>query len=262
MKKIISLILVVCLIASVSVVFAEEVGDSPETSLPDVPSEEPSGGEGEDGSEDPSGDTGDGGDPDDSDGVSSDPEDTDPSDLEPIPEVGEELPEEDLPEEDVTPDLNLDGASVVINAEQVLLAGEEDPVTYASGNTLSGCYLVLDTSELGEIKVYIPVDYQQGSFSYDNYSSLVNIRSSTITGYTLDGSNWTIRWPTFGTPQYRATNSSGYTWSDLTVNDVVDTNVQVVDDDYDLPLFPADGFLTVTIIMILGVLLICQFMKQ
>lgn len=160
-------------------------------------------------------------------------------------------------------DVSLDSSALTINADTVYLTSAEDAVIYSVGDALSGCtYFKVDTAELGVVKIYIPTDYQRGSFTYDSYSNLVNIRSSTITGYILDGSAYTVRWSSFNSPQYRLVDYSSSSWHDLTVTDVIETNVQIAEDDSDFPLYPDSSLISLIIISVLGVIMLCQFMKS
>lgn len=259
MKKIICFLLIgVMMFGLVSVVLAEEVDNPEEAPVSDLPSEEPVGSNPEDSPVAAPADPGDTGDLDDpgsdlpDDGSSA----ADP-DTELIVEDGGEVSEEEEP-------FIQDSGEVHINADAVYLTAEEEPILYSVGDVLSGgTFFDVDTSELGTVKIYIPIDYQEGSFAYDNYGNLVNIRASTITGYILDGTQYTVRWTSFGTPQYRLLNYSGVgsTYNDLNIESVQDTNIQIIEDDTEVPLFPDARFVQLLILLCLGVLVLCQFMK-
>ena len=251
------LLIGVLLFGMVSPVFAEEVNFTEETPVFDLPSEEPLGSNPEN-SEIPV-------DPDSSDSGSLD----DPGSVEPDSEFGDSLvvldPESD-PEvgEELEEDFFSETGEVHINADAVYLTNPEDPVTYAVGDVLSGgAFFDVSTQQLGDVKIYIPIDYQEGSFAYDNNGNLVNIRSSTITGYILDGTQYTVRWNSFNTPQYRLVNYSGTgnQYQDLDINSVDDTNIQIVTDDSDVPLFPDQRYISLAILAVLGVCMLCLFMK-
>lgn len=117
---------------------------------------------------------------------------------------------------------------LTINAENVTLMSllpEED--VYPSGAPLEGgVYMHLDTSELGEILVYVPVDYQYDSFTLNSSGQPINITASTISGYSYDGVDYSIRWSTFGVPTYRPVDYDyGTSYQTLTVNDIIATNI-------------------------------------
>lgn len=241
----------------VSVVSAEEVNPTPEVEIPALPSEESLGGNEENGEVSSPSDLGDIGSTDDP--VGDLP--VDGSDSE-ISVIDSELTVEDGGEEEE--EFIADYGDLTINADAVYLTSDEEPILYSVGDVLSGgAFFEVDTDELGSVKIYIPIDYQEGSFAYDNYGNLVNIRAATITGYILDGTQYTVRWTSFGTPQYRLLNYSGAgsTYNDLTVEMVEDTNIQIIEDDSEVPLFPDDRYVQLLILLCLGVIVLCQFMK-
>lgn len=262
MKKFICFLLIgVMMFGLVSVVLAEEVDNPEEAPVSDLSSEEPVGSNPEDSPVAVPADPGDTGDLDDpgidlpDDGSSA----ADP-DTELIVEDGGEGILDELDEGEFIQDTG----DVHINADAVYLTAEEEPILYSVGDVLSGgAFFDVDTSELGTVKIYIPIDYQEGSFAYDNYGNLVNIRASTITGYVLDGTQYSVRWTSFGTPQYRLLNYSGVgsSYNDLNIESVQDTNIQIIEDDTEVPLFPDARFVQLLILLCLGVLVLCQFMK-
>lgn len=260
MKKLFCVLMIgVLALGMVSPVFAEEVVSPSESEILPVSPEEPVGGDEENGSDIPAADSGDSGSLDDNSGllpdVGSEPEVSSPDGL--VVEDGGEVSEEEEPFVE-------DTGSVHINADAVYLTSPEEAVVYSVGDVLSGgAFFEVDTSELGNVKIYIPIDYQEGSFAYDNYGNLVNIRASTITGYILDGTQYSVRWTSFGTPQYRLLNYSGVgsSYNDLTVESVSDTNVQIIEDDTEVPLFPDTRFIQLLILLCLGVIVVCQFMR-
>lgn len=135
---------------------------------------------------------------------------------EPITEIVEVVPDE----------INAENLTVTAN-EVVLysLLPEED--VYPSGAPLEGgVYMHLDTDELGDILVYVPVDYQYDSFTKNSNGQPINITASTITGYSFDGNDYNIRWQTWGVPMYRPVNyTGGVQFQELTVNEILGTNV-------------------------------------
>lgn len=76
--------------------------------------------------------------------------------------------------------------------------------------------IVADTVELGSVDILIPV----GSKSYFSLSGSepVNISGSTVTGYfNYQGREYSVRWPTFSTAEYRLSSGSNV-WSPLTIS--------------------------------------------
>ncbi len=271
MKRIFIIIVCVVLsIALVSVSFASEVSDTVEDSPPVLEDSSSSDFNDSDVSSSAITDTADSGISDDSGStedsiiVIPDTSDSDSTDDSGSTEDSDTIADSDNSVDDQSlSDSPLDTSALTINADTVYLTAAEDAVTYSVGDALSGCtYFKVVTAELGEVKIYIPTDYQRGSFTYDSDSNLVNIRSSTITGYILDGQSYTVRWTSFNSPQYRLVDYSSSTWHDLTVTDVIETNVQIVEDDSDFPLYPDSSLISLIIISVLGVIMLCQFMKS
>lgn len=258
MNKMVCVLMIgVLALGMVSPVFAEEVSSPSESSVSDISSEESLGGDAENGESSSSADSGDSGSLDDNSSVL--PADGSESEVTSSDGVVVEDEEEVIEDESFVEDTG----SVHINADAVYLSSGEEAVTYSVGDVLSGgAFFEVDTSELGSVKIYIPIDYQEGSFAYDNNGNLVNIRASTITGYILDGTQYTVRWTSFNTPQYRLTDSDySSSYEDLTVVSVTDTNIQIIEDDTEVPLFPDTRFVQLLILLCLGVIVVCQFMK-
>lgn len=121
-------------------------------------------------------------------------------------------------------------------------------------------YITLDTRQLGEVTIFLPVNWQYNSLSWDG-SDLRNISTSTITGYYgTDTSSQTVRWSGFSGPQYRTTNV-GSSYADLTVNDVISTNLQLVDDWSEIG-SSRDSINSTILILMLGVIVLVLFLKK
>lgn len=87
-----------------------------------------------------------------------------------------------------------------------------------------GLYIDIDASPLPS-RLYIPSDYSENSFAVDSSGNLIGIRSSSITCYS---GNYTVRFPAYASPQYRLTNGTGYTWTDINITYVDSPNVSVL----------------------------------
>lgn len=251
----------VLLFGMVSPVLAEEVSSPPESSVSDVPVEESLGSNPENSESSSSSDSGDSGGSDgDSSGSVTDGSESSGSDSPEATESTEPI-ESESGEEDYT--FVSESGEVYIEADAVYLTGEDEAITYSVGDVLSGgAFFDVETSELGSVKIYIPIDYQEGSFAYDNHGNLVNIRAASITGYILDGTQYSVRWTSFNTPQYRLTNYDyGSSYEDLTITFVNDSNIQIVEDDSEVPLFPDERYISLGIFALLGVAVLCLFMK-
>lgn len=154
-------------------------------------------------------------------------------------EVLEVFPVDDIPDSDIVDDSptvevvevvpdEISTDNLTVNANEVILYSllpEED--VYPSGAPLEGgVYMYLDTRELGDVLVYVPVDYQYDSFTLNSNGQPINITASQITGYSYDGNDYNIRWTSWGVPTYRAVNyNTGTQYQELTVNEIISTNV-------------------------------------
>lgn len=167
-----------------------------------------------------------------------------------------------VPGESVPEDGMVLPGGVTLYADTVVLT--EPPSTYAITNSpvAGGCYMLVDTAQLGEVKIYVPVNYRRGSLSFFNGSNVCSITNSTISGYGFTGSStYNIRFTSFGVPQYRLYDS-GYSYSALTITNVKDTNVQILSSDDELPLYPDSEQLQLIIIALLGGVFVCRLLKR
>lgn len=118
------------------------------------------------------------------------------------------------------------------------------------------CYAIGVSDVLGTVTVYLPVD-RQSSFSYDSSGYLFNATSSTITGVIVDslGAQYTFRCTSFSTAEYRPLAGSGYTYNDLFLCNISDTNL-IISDSFPGS-FDMQYVYYLIIIGILGVVLLC-----
>lgn len=146
--------------------------------------------------------------------------------------------------------------SVLLLTVSVFAYDSTPPVSSDFGYS---CFITMDTRELGTITVRLPVNWLYNSLSWDG-SQIRNITTSTITGYY--GSNTTnqiVRWSSFSAPQYRSTGNN--TYYDLTVNDIVSTNISLVDDWSEVG-STRDTLSSTFLILMLGVIVLVLFMKK
>lgn len=105
---------------------------------------------------------------------------------------------------------------------------------------------------LGDITLYIPVSYMDGFLGVDGNGYLMNISSSTITGYLEGTYNNTFNIPAFSYPRYRDTNYGDYEYIYLVPEN---SNMEIATD------FPAsmsvDEFIGYASILLLGVIVLC-----
>lgn len=152
---------------------------------------------------------------------------------------------------------------ITIQAEQVVIQSEaENSVLYASASTfLQGGYYMVARTNLGSVRIYVPVNYAKGSFTYNSSGEPVNITSSTISGYFVrNGSLYSVRFSSMGGITYRLTDGSGYSWSDLSVTSVDDTNIQFF--TVNPPLYDISELFPYILTFCLGVIVLCLFMKR
>lgn len=153
--------------------------------------------------------------------------------------------------------------TVTLQANTVLLASAAEDNEYpADAPLMGGLYMEVSTSQLGDLLIYIPTDYQYRSFTKTDSGEPVNITNSTISGYSYDGSSYYIRWSTFGTAQYRSSTGQSYSYSDLDITEIKNTNVVFVESNEDLPPVPDSDTTNVILIFMMGVIILCLFMKR
>lgn len=159
--------------------------------------------------------------------------------------------------------MSLSGVSTVeVHSDTVVMSLPEDNEYPSDAPISGGLYIDCNTSQFGRVTVYLPIDYQRYSIAFNTAGNLVNIRSSTISGYMYVGSNvYNFRMTSMGTPQYRLLDT-GYTYSDLSVTSINNTNVVFVESSDDIPLIPNDELYLLICVMLLGVITLCQFMKR
>lgn len=154
------------------------------------------------------------------------PEDDQASDL----EVSEEASNGD----DLSPNTG-SGVDVVVNDPipvTVIESEQEDlgfPSLYASGYALElditdeppedppfygAVYITGETSDGDIVTLYFPRNYKEGYFGVDSTGRLLNVTSSSISGYYGGAYNNSVSLSGFGYPRYRAT-SSNYDYTDL-----------------------------------------------
>lgn len=150
---------------------------------------------------------------------------------------------------------------VVVQADQVILASDAQPFSLPRAPLAGGYYIDCSTSALGDVRIYVPCEYQYGSFTTNSNGDLVSLRSSTVTGILYSGdTSYTVRWRSFGTPQYRSESGPSSSYSDLGISKILDTNVQILSSDSDVPLLPSVEYLLLVLILLLGVCCVCKFM--
>ena len=146
--------------------------------------------------------------------------------------------------------------------DDVILYSLPDDNEYPGGQLRYGLYMDVNTSQLGRVMIYVPVDFQRGSFTFNTANNIVNIRSSTITGYMYRNNTlYDIRWTSLTTAQYRQ-NGTSNAYQALNISTIYNTNVVFVEQSSDLPVVPNSELYQLITIMIAGVIMFCLFMKR
>lgn len=119
-------------------------------------------------------------------------------------------------------------------------------------------YIVLDSSKFGQLTVYIPVNSASTFSPMDDF--IVNVGSSTITGYTyFNGLESQVRFPVFDNVEFRET-TTGYQWTVISDAVLVETNLPLLDDT-SFSLLSKDSVIQLVILLVGGCILCRLFMK-
>lgn len=117
-----------------------------------------------------------------------------------------------------------------------------------------GYYIDISDTVFGS-RLYIPSDYIQNSFYINSSGYLFGCRSSSFTVYA---GNYSIRFPSYGTPQYRLTNGQQQTWTDINIEYIDSPNVSVEGARINF----WDERIKTVILVVLGGLVVCLYMKR
>lgn len=91
-------------------------------------------------------------------------------------------------------------------------------------------------SSLGQITFVCPNNFKNGYFGFSgNGNNICNISNSTVSGYifTSSGSSYQARFTALGTLEYRTSSGSYYEYRDVTITEILNTNVTFIDDKGD-----------------------------
>lgn len=91
-------------------------------------------------------------------------------------------------------------------------------------------------SSLGQITFVCPNNFKNGYFGFSgNGNNICNISNSTVSGYifTASGSSYQARFTALGTLEYRTSSGSYYEYRDVTITEILNTNVTFIDDKGD-----------------------------
>lgn len=91
-------------------------------------------------------------------------------------------------------------------------------------------YLHVEDSNLGNIKIYLPVT-QNITFSTRANTDVINIGNSNITGYfEFNGTDYSVTFQPYQLGRYRLSNNYDYQYLDII--QIYDTNLSFYEDDY------------------------------
>lgn len=110
---------------------------------------------------------------------------------------------------------------------------EDYGATYPSYVNQSSASFIECQTNLGRGSIVIPKNYQYNSIGFSGKQyNLMNINSGSISGYFVlqNGTTYTLSASGFSTFQYRSSSGSYYSWYDLTVSEIYNTNVQFADE--------------------------------
>ena len=89
-------------------------------------------------------------------------------------------------------------------------------------------------SSLGQITFVCPNNFKNGYFGFSgNGNNICNISNSTVSGYTSSGNSYQARFTALGTLEYRTSSGSYYEYRDVTIREILNTNVTFIDDKGD-----------------------------
>ena len=91
-------------------------------------------------------------------------------------------------------------------------------------------------SSLGQITFVCPNNFKNGYFGFSgNGNNICNISNSTVSGYiyTASGNSYQARFTSLGTLEYRTSSGSYYEYRDVTITQILNTNVTFIDDKGD-----------------------------
>lgn len=101
----------------------------------------------------------------------------------------------------------------------------EDTFPYNETGLTGGTYIECSSS-LGDIVLVLPVQYTDNYLTFTTSGNLYNSSSSTITVALFhNGTQYTARFQSFGTLEYRVSSSGYYDYTPVSTGEIYDTNV-------------------------------------
>lgn len=91
---------------------------------------------------------------------------------------------------------------------------------------LTGGYYIECPSSIGDIVIIIPEQYGNNVLTFTTSGNLFNTSASTVSvALFLNGTQYSARFPAFGTLEYRISSSGYYDYTAVTTSAPTDTNV-------------------------------------
>lgn len=119
-------------------------------------------------------------------------------------------------------------------------------------------YITFDTSNYGQICVYLPYNY--ADFFAPSGNSIVNVYSGTVSGFGVVGNTqYDVRFTTFNSPEIRSLNGN-YQWTTLNVRSIVDTNLPILNDT-SFSILSQGTIINLLILLVGGVIVCLLFMR-
>ncbi len=101
----------------------------------------------------------------------------------------------------------------------------EGSFPYAETGLTGGGYIEC-SSNVGDICIVLPIQYIDKFITFTTGGNLFNVSSNTINCIVfIRGSQYSARFNSFGTLQYRSSSSMYNEYIDITTGEIVDTNV-------------------------------------
>lgn len=177
-------------------------------------------------------------------------------------------PPEDIPEDDLDSvtlsdiyRLLSDSGQFEPSSSEEDEEGAADVALFALSGDLPCPYVDCRVSGLGNVRVYFPINRQYDTFAVDASGQLINVTDSTVYGYVVSSGPYRVRFDSFSGAAYRLLDSSN-SWRDATVSDVTGSTVSILDEGSPSPLLPDTQVLACLILFLLGVVVVCLFMRH
>lgn len=195
-------------------------------------------------------------------------EDIPPVDEVPLEDGEAGSPPEDIPEDDLDSvtlsdiyRLLSDSGQFEPSSSEEDEEGAADVALFALSGDLPCPYVDCRVSGLGDVRVYFPINRQYDTFAVDASGQLINVTDSTVYGYVVSSGPYRVRFDSFSGAAYRLLDSSN-SWRDATVSDVTSSTVSILDEGNPSPLLPDTQVLACLILFLLGVVVVCLFMRH